>query len=115
MRSRKSGEWFVHESLRARMVEDARVSGSSLSDVANRILCAHFDLPYEQMPQRAAPREGGDNLNFRVSVELDRAVSERFGKHRLDGVRKVLCAYYGIPAYERPKLTRARRSVPAAA
>jgi hypothetical protein len=104
------GHWLVHPDLRDRMIEDAREKGTSLSDLANLILAAHFGVRYEPTNRRSQPREViGEQFKLHLPPDLERVLAAAYPGKSADGIRYVLCAHYGLRVPPKPKLTRAPR------
>lgn len=110
-------EWLVHPDLIGKLADDAREKETNLSDVACRILCAHFSVDYtpkpKKMPATAVNLEK-DVLNFGAPPALLAAVGRAYPRKAMDAIRFVLCAHYGLRIPARPKKTRARRARAAA-
>jgi hypothetical protein len=100
--------WFVHPDLPARLAADAAGQGSSLSDVARRILSQHLGVPYEPNPKRYHAADEKDSLQVTVSPAMTRALASAYPKRRLDGVRLILCRHYGLTVPDRVIRRRAR-------
>lgn len=112
LRSKSTGAWLVHPDLRSRLVEEAEAEDTSLADLVLRILCKHFNVPYESKltrQRKSPPKADSDVLLFGMPPALVRAVSLAYPVRKLDGIRYVLCAHYGLRVPPKVKQTRARR------
>lgn len=108
LRSRKTGEWFVHPELRSKMVADAQERGTSLTDLTVHILCQHFKVDYTPNVRKSEPDEDKGYLMLRLPPELERAISATYPKRSAEGIRQVLCVHYGLRIPPRAKQTRNR-------
>lgn len=100
LRSKTTGEWFVHRELRRKLVEDAERQEKSLAEVVTRILAERFGTPYEPAGRRSNPsREDKDILNLRIPrlvwmpVEI---MAAQTGRSAEDLARELLCKHYGL-------------------
>jgi hypothetical protein len=109
LRSKTTREWFVHEDLRPRLVADAAERGTNLSDVAVDVLCKRFAIPFEPNGRKTHPQRDDDVINLRLPAALYRALVSAYAVKYQDGIRHVLCAYYGLSVPERAPATRRRR------
>lgn len=117
LRSKTTNEWFVHPELRDRMVAEANEKQTNLTDLAVQILCQRFGVPYVENKRRSSPTTDADVdvLNFGMPPELQRVISASYPTHRMDGIRKALCAYYGLGVPVRAPQRRRSRPRTAAA
>lgn len=115
-RSETDGEWFVHQDLRERLVDDAREKSTNLTSVVVQILADHFNVPLTVSTRTTAPSGDYDKLiQLRIPSSLltpiDFAAAQAHHT-RAQEIRVVLCAHYGLTIPERPKKTRNRRPRP---
>lgn len=96
LRSKTTGEWFVHPDLRPRLVADAREQGTNMTEVAVKILCSEYGTPYAGSARKTAPRTADDKIVLRLPDDLDAAIRLRHGRHAMDGLRASLCSFYGL-------------------
>lgn len=96
LRSHTTGRWFVDPELRPKLVADAEAQDSNLTEVAVKILCDRFGVPYEANGRKTAPRGSGDELNLRIPTALYRILSATYGAKYQDGIRQALCQHYGL-------------------
>lgn len=108
-------QWFVHPDLLGRMVADAEERGTNLTDLALQILCSHFKVPYTPVLRRSKPTADKDVLNFGAPAALTRALAATYPRKEMDGVRRILCAHYGLGIPVKVKQRRTRRPRAAAA
>lgn len=72
-----NGEWFVHKSLRRKLVADAKRHQTNLTEVALSILAERYGIEYVPTGRRTTPRTGNvEFLNFGVPEELARAIKD---------------------------------------
>ena len=109
LRSRPTGEWFVHPDLRTRMLQDAQARGTSLTDLTVQILCQHFHVPYTPNVRKSSPAADKDQLMLRLPFDLESAISGAYPRRMSHGIRSALSAHYSLPLPVREKQTRTRR------
>lgn len=101
LRSKATGEWFVHPDLRTRLVEDAERLDTSLTDVVNRILAARFQVTYEPQTRPSKRTEGvEDQLTLRLTPQIETAakvLAATSGAPWQDVLRRTLSDHYGLP------------------
>lgn len=96
LRSHTTGAWFVHPDLRPRLVADAEEQGSNLTEVALRILCDRYRVPYAVNGRRTSPKPADEILNVRLPMALYRAIKSSNDVPYQDAIRADLCAHYGL-------------------
>ncbi len=115
LRSKTTGAWLAHPDLRPRLVAEAAEKNTNLNDLILTILSAHFNVPHEPSTKSSSPKEDNDVLLFGLPPALARAVALSYPNHKMDGIRYVLCAYFGLRVPPKVKQTRRPRSAPAPA
>lgn len=111
LRSKTTGDWFVHPDLRRRLVADARDQGTNMTEVALRILADAYGVDYAGEARKTEPRDDDDKIVLRLPVELRDAIKRAHPDHWQDGLRATLCAHYRLAVPQNPH----RRAHPAAA
>ena len=103
-------EWLVHPTLMDRLAADAAEQETTVTDLTRKILCNHFRVPYTppSRPGVSKVEPGKRILNVKVTPELTAAIGRVYPVRRMDGIRRVLCAHYGLAVPAKPKQRRTR-------
>lgn len=95
-----TGEWFVHEDLRRRLVADAEAQETNLTEVALGILAERHRIKYVPTGRRTTPRtDDVEFLNLGVPEKLARAIrtaAARADVNWIDQIRYDLQDHYGL-------------------
>ena len=116
LRSKTTGDWFVHPDLRDRLIADAAEQDTNMSDQIIRILSERYKVPYEPGGRTTNPGDDNDviNLGSAVSHRLERTIKMAAARRQsgtwIDQIREDLCAYYGLAVPPKPKYTRRARN-----
>lgn len=112
----KNGPWLAHPDLRKRLVADATKQGTTLTEVATKILADRYGVKYEPNGRASDPSVSQELLNVALPpklIEKVKVAAGRAGRSRWqDELRWALCAHYGLRVPEPVKQVRAPRRRP---
>ena len=74
MRSPATGRWSADPRLRAKLVEEAREEGVSMSATLNRVLCEAYRVEYRPTGRPGAASETADEMHVGLQADLDRKI-----------------------------------------
>lgn len=104
LRSKPTGRWLVHPTLRTTLVAEADTIGTSLTDVVVRILAVHYGLTHTMAKSRRKPALADSPvLKLRVPIDVWRALgfaAKASDREENDVIREVLCSHYNLTVGE---------------